>query len=158
MVESLAAVAWAFSTVKAVAQTEQGKKFIESVIGKLGEKLVAEPVAEKIGQLQKAIVQKLQGDPAAKAALAKASASGSEADLRGVAKYLDAAQKADQTFDKQVKTYVQDIQMLVQFDDVNAQNVQQIFGGQGLQVNSPQEQPIIQIQGNPILHFGKSQD
>jgi hypothetical protein len=33
MFESLAAVAWAFSTVKAVAQTEQGKKFIEATIG-----------------------------------------------------------------------------------------------------------------------------
>lgn len=41
-------------------------------------------------------------------------------------------------------------------DDVNAKNVQQIFGGQGLQVNEKQDQPIIQIQGNPTLHFGKS--
>jgi hypothetical protein len=26
-----------------------------------------------------------------------------------------------------------------------------VFGGQGLQVNEKQDQPIIQIQGNPIM-------
>ncbi len=36
MLESLAAVAWAFSTVGAVAQSEPGKKFIEATIGQKG--------------------------------------------------------------------------------------------------------------------------
>jgi hypothetical protein len=155
MIEALTAVAWAFSTVKAVAQTEQGKKFIESVIGKLGEKLVAEPVAEKIGGLRRAIVAKLQGNPAAVEALAKAEAFGSEDDLKDVANYLDMVARKDGAFAEQMKGMVQEIQTLVQFDDVNAQNVQQIFGGQGLQVNAAQEQPIFQIQGNPTFHLGQ---
>ena len=59
-------------------------------------------------------------------------------------------------FVEMVKPIAQEIhQVVVQFDDVNARNVQQIFGGQGLQVNEKQDQPIIQIQGNPTLHFGK---
>lgn len=34
------------------------------------------------------------------------------------------------------------------------QNVMNVFGGQGLQVNEKQDQPIMQIQGNPTLNFG----
>ena len=33
-------------------------------------------------------------------------------------------------------------------------NVMNVLGGQGLQVNEKQDQPIIQIQGNPTLNFG----
>jgi hypothetical protein len=60
---------------------------------------------------------------------------------------------------------VQDIQPLVTEiiqviqNNVDAKNVQQIFGGQGLMVTEKQDQPIIQIQGNPTLNFGdKSSD
>jgi hypothetical protein len=154
MMESLTAVAWAFSTVKAIAQSEPGKKFIEATIGKVAEKMT-EAGIKKIGELRAAIVAKLQGNPAAVEALAKAEAFGSEDDLKDVANYLDMAARKDTAFGQQVQSLVQEIQTLVQFDDVNAQNVQQIFGGQGLQVNSSQEQPIFQIQGNPTIHIGQ---
>jgi hypothetical protein len=72
-----------------------------------------------------------------------------------VANYLDMAARKDAVFGQQLQSLVQEIKTLVQFDDVNAQNVQQIFGGQGLQVNAPQEQPIFQIQGNPTFHLGQ---
>jgi hypothetical protein len=158
MIESLTAVAWAFSTVKAIAQSEPGKKFIEATIGKVAEKMT-EAGIKKIGELRGAIVDKLRGNPAAVEALAKAEAFGSEDDLRDVANYLDMAARKDAAFAQQVQSMVQEINTLVQFDDVNAQNVQQIFGGQGLQVNAPQEQPIFQIQGNPTFHLGqKDQD
>jgi hypothetical protein len=153
MIESLTAVAWAFSTVGTIAQSEPGKKFIESTIGKVAEKMT-EAGIKKIGELRSAIVAKLQGNPAAMEALAKAEASGSKHDFQVVANYLD----QDQSFVQQMHGLVQEIQTLVQFDDVNAQNVMQVFGGQGLQVNEKQDQPIIQIQGNPTLIFGKSQD
>ncbi len=45
-------------------------------------------------------------------------------------------------------------QMIVQMENVNARNVQQIFGGQGLMVTERQDQPIFQSQGNPTFHLG----
>jgi hypothetical protein len=153
MIESLTAVAWAFSTVGAIAQSEPGKKFIEATIGKVAEKMT-EAGIKKIGELRAAIVAKLQGNPAAVEALAKAEAFGSEDDLKDVANYLDMAARKDTAFAQQVQSMVQEIKTLVQFDDVNAKNVMQVFGGQGLQVNEKQEQPIFQIQGNPTINLG----
>jgi hypothetical protein len=116
MIESLTAVAWAFSTVKAIAQSEPGKKFIEATIGKVAEKMT-EAGIKKIGELRAAIVAKLQGNPAAVEALAKAEAAGSEDDLKDVANYLDMAVRKDAAFADQVKGLVQEIQTLVQIQD-----------------------------------------
>ncbi len=116
MIESLTAVAWAFSTVKAIAQSEPGKKFIESTIGKVAEKMT-EVGIKKIGELRGAIVAKLQGNPAAVEALAKAETFGSEDDLRDVANYLDMAARKDAAFAQQVQSLVQEIQTLVQIQD-----------------------------------------
>jgi dihydroneopterin aldolase len=136
MIESLAAVAWAFSTVKAIAQSEPGKKFIESTIGKVAEKMT-EAGIKKIGELRGAIVAKLQGNPAAVEALAKAEAFGAEDDLRDVANYLDMAARKDAVFGQQVQSLVQEIKTLVQFDDVNAENSLQFFGNVEQVVNQP---------------------
>ena len=135
IIESLTAVAWAFSTVKTIVQTEQGKKFIDSVIGNVAETMTKAGI-QKIGELREAIVQKLQGNPAAKEALEKAETFGSEDDFRDVASYLDMAARKDDAFAKQVQSLVQEIKMLVQFDDVNARNAQQIFSGTGQQFNN----------------------
>jgi hypothetical protein len=116
MIESLTAVAWAFSTVGAIAQSEPGKKFIEATIGKVAEKMT-EAGIKKIGELRGAIVAKLQGNPAAVEALAKAEAFGSEDDLKDVANYLDMAARKDTAFAEQVKGLVQEIQTLVQIQD-----------------------------------------
>jgi hypothetical protein len=122
MIESLTAVAWAFSTVGAIAQSEPGKKFIEATIGKVAEKMT-EAGIKKIGELRGAIVQKLQGDPAAKAALDKAEASGAENDLRDVAAHLDMLQRQDTAFAQQVQSLVQEIRScVVQGDDAMVQN------------------------------------
>ena len=135
MIEYLTAVAWAFSTVKAIAQTEQGKKFIESTIGKTAEKMT-EAGLQKIGELRHAIVAKFKNNPAAEEALKKAEAFGTENDLRDVANYLEMAARQDDRFAQQVQSLVQEIKMIVQFDDVNAKNAQQIFGGTGQQFNN----------------------
>jgi hypothetical protein len=157
MMESITAVAWAFSTAKMVLQSEHGKKFIESTIGKIAEKMT-ETSIKKIGELKEMIASKLQGNLAAVDAFSKAETFGSEQDLRAVAHYLSLAAKKDEMFAQQVQCLIQEIQTLVQFDDVNAQNAQQIFGGQGLQVNAPQKHPILQIQGNPTVVFGRESD
>jgi hypothetical protein len=116
MIESLTAVAWAFSTVGAIAQSEPGKKFIESTIGKVAEKMT-EAGIKKIGELRGAIVAKLRGNPAAVEALAKAEAFGAEDDLKDVANYLDMAARKDVAFGQQVQKLVQEIQTLVQIQD-----------------------------------------
>lgn len=116
MIEPLTAVAWAFSTVKAIAQTEQGKKFIESTIGKTAEKMT-EAGLQKIGELRQTIVTKLKGNSAAEEALKKAETFGTEDDLRDVASYLDMAARKDDTFSKQVQRLVQEIKTLVQIQD-----------------------------------------
>jgi hypothetical protein len=116
MIESITAVAWAFSTVGAIAQSEQGKKFIEATIGKVAEKMT-EAGIKKIGDLRAAIVAKLQGNPAAVEALAKVEAFGTEDDLRDVAAHLDMAARKDVAFGQQVQSLVQEIQTLVQIQD-----------------------------------------
>ena len=83
-----------------------------------------------------------------------AAAKGSEPELKQIQDYL-LKEMENPEFMGMVQPIAQEIhQVMVQFDDVNAKNVQQIFGGQGLQVNERQDQPIVQIQGNPTLHFG----
>jgi hypothetical protein len=109
MIEPLTAVAWAFSTVKAIAQTEQGKKFIESTIGKTAEKMTETGI--------QTIVAKLKGNPGAEEALKKAQAFGTEDDLRDVANYLDMAARKDDAFAQQVQSLVQEIKTLVQIQD-----------------------------------------
>jgi hypothetical protein len=122
MIESITAVAWAFSTVGAIAQSEQGKKFIEATIGKVAEKMT-EAGIKKIGDLRGAIVAKLQGSPAAVEALAKVEAFGTEDDLRDVAAHLDMAARKDVAFGQQVQSMVQEIKScVVQGDDAMVQN------------------------------------
>ncbi len=122
MIESLPAVAWAFSAVKAIAQSEQGKNFIESVIGKSAEKLT-ETGFKKTEELRQAIGAKFQGNPAAQAALVKVEASGEEDNLRDIAKYLDTAVQEDAAFAQQVQSLVQEItSCVVQGDDAMIQN------------------------------------
>lgn len=128
-------------------------KFVEGGAGELGKKLT-EPVAEKVMQLGSAVWNRIKGEPNAAGLLKAVEAQQPEA-IAELEKGLNRLWKQDKTFAQEIQPLVQEIhQMLVKFDDVNAKNVQQIFGGQGLQVNEKQEQPIFQIQGDPTFHFG----
>ena len=128
-------------------------KLYEGVGSKLGEKVVeaaAMPI-QKLGQLvwDRCFKGKQGADK-----LLEDAAKGSEPELKQVQKYLSKEMEKPE-FREMVKPIAQEIhQVIVRFDDVNAKNVQQIFGGQGLQVNEKQDQPIIQVQGNPTFHFG----
>jgi hypothetical protein len=132
-------------------------KFYEGVSSKLGEKVVEKAIAP-IEALGKLLWNRcFKGKPETKQLLDKAELNDIQA-IETLKNYLTKALENPQ-LKAEVEPIVQQIhQTIVQFDDVNAENVQQIFGGQGLQVNAKQEQPIIQIQGNPVLHFGKSSD
>lgn len=129
-------------------------KLYEGVGSKLGEKVVTAATApiQKLGQM--VWERCFKGKPGTDKLL-EAAAKGAQPELKQVQEYL-LKEMENPAFVEMVKPIAQEIhQVVVQFDDVNARNVQQIFGGQGLQVNEKQDQPIIQIQGNPTLHFGK---
>jgi uncharacterized protein (DUF3084 family) len=130
-------------------------KFVEGSAGELGKELT-KPVAEKVKQLGNAVWQRIKGEPKAAELLKAVEANQPEA-IATLEKGLHRLWEQDQQFAQEIQPLAQEIQqMLVQIETVNAKNVQQIFGGQGLQVNEKQDQPIIQIQGNPTLNFGSS--
>ena len=128
-------------------------KLYEGMGSKLGEK-VAEVASAPIQKLGQAVWNRcFEGKPVTEKMLA-AAAKGLEPELKQIQDYL-LKEMENPEFMGMVQPIAQEIhQVMVQFDDVNAKNVQQIFGGQGLQVNERQDQPIVQIQGNPTLHFG----
>jgi hypothetical protein len=120
--EPIIAVAWAFSTVSAIANSDPGKKFIEGMIGTLAEKITGEGLT-KVEHLRKVIVLKLQGNPAAVEALAKVETCGTEDDFLNVANYLDMAARKDAAFDWQVQSLVREIRTCVaQGNDAIMQN------------------------------------
>ena len=128
-------------------------KLYEGMGSKLGEK-VAEVASAPIQKLGQAVWNRcFKGKPGTEKTL-EAAAKGSEPELKQMRDYL-LKEMENPEFVGMVQPIVREIhQVLVQMDDVNAKNVQQIFGGQGVQVNERQDQPIVQIQGNPTLHFG----
>jgi hypothetical protein len=132
-------------------------KFYEGVSSKLGEKAVETALAP-IKALGKLLWDRcFKGKPGTAELVAQAE-KGDAVAMGTLKEYLTKALE-DQQFKAQVEPIVQQIhQTIVQFDDVNAENVMQVFGGQGLMVTAKQDQPIIQIQGNPTLNFGKSSD
>jgi hypothetical protein len=131
-------------------------KFYEGVSSKLGEKVVEKALApiEALGKLlwDRCVL----GKPKVEALVAQAEKQDDVA-IEKLKEHLAIAFE-DQKLKAEVDSIVQQIDTIVQIDDVNAKNVQIISGGQGLQVNEKQDQPIIQIQGNPTLNFGKSSD
>jgi hypothetical protein len=130
-------------------------KLYEGLGSKLGEKVV-EAASLPIQQLGQVVWNRcFQGKPGTDTLLA-AAANGSEPELKQIRAYL-LKEMENPTFVEMVKPIAEEIhQVIVQMDTIHARNVQQIFGGQGLQVNERQDQPIIQIQGNPTLHFAPS--
>ncbi|MFZ9739779.1 MAG: hypothetical protein ACO3EZ_17425 [Prochlorotrichaceae cyanobacterium] len=134
------------------------EKFYEGAATKLGEQaveLLPEKVkggVQRLGQLiwQRGLSQKPNSD-----ALLQAAAEGStahQAQLQGAIEEVlqdpDLAQTA-----KQLATEIYQTINITQ----EGKNVMNVMGGQGLQVNEKQDQPIIQIQGNPVLNFGVSE-
>jgi hypothetical protein len=130
------------------AQSEPGKKFIESIIGKLGEK-VLEGGLEKIHQLRQLIVQKLSGNPKATRALEEAS-TGDQTALRSVAAHLELEMNEDEAFAAQVKQIAQEI---VNIGTISGQNVQNVFGGQAQQITG-EKANVYQIGDNANITIG----
>jgi hypothetical protein len=116
-------------------------KFYEGVSSKLGEKVVEKALAP-IEALGKLLWNRcVQGKPKIEALLAQAEQKDDLA-IEKLKEHLAIALE-DQKLKAEVEPIVQQIhQTIVQFDDIIARNVQQVSGGQGLQVNDPKSQVI----------------
>jgi hypothetical protein len=127
-------------------------KFYEGLGSKLGEKVI-EAAAAPIQKLGQAVWNRcFKGKPGTDRLL-EAAAKGSEPELKQVRDYL-LKEMENPDFVSMVKPIGQEIhQVIVEMEYVNARNVQQIFGGQGLQVNDPKSQ-VIQAGDNAKFYFG----
>ncbi len=128
-------------------------KFYEGVGSKLGEKAV-EMLPEKVKQLGQLIWEKcLRGQPGTEQLL-QSAADGSVDEQRKLAEYLHKFLDANADLRQEAQKLAEEIQIEVTHNDIHAKNVLYATGqSQALQVNDP-NQPVIQIQGNPTIHFG----
>lgn len=121
-----------------------------TAVGKLTESLT-EDVRQQLGQKLQAIKQligdKFQGR--AKAALARAD-QGNDADIETFTSYLGVAMAEDADFAQRVRALAHDIQQVIKIDQSQGQNVQNVFGGEGNQVNHPDGPVIMGGSGNTI--------
>lgn len=154
MVEPLTVVALAFSTVKAVANSEPGKKFVEGVIGKVAENFT-EGSLKKVGELRQAIVDKLRGNSEAVQALKDVKETGSETALRDVADYLNVAMRKDETFARQVLQLTQEIQQEVNINQMQGGEVWNVVGNAQKNVFSDNKAPIVKDNtGTVNINYG----
>jgi len=127
-------------------------KLYEGAGSKLGEKAISAATVpiQKLGQV--VWDRCFKGKPGADKLLEQAAA-GSQPEMEKLKAYLLKALE-DQQLAQEVEPIAQEIhQVLVQFDDINARNVQPIYGGQGLQVNDPKSQ-VIQTGDHAKFYFG----
>lgn len=124
-------------------------KFYEGAGSKLGEVVVTR-ATEAIQKLSNLVWQRcFKGKPDAKQLVEKAG-QGSEAETKTLKAYLDKALTPEAELTREVKPFVQEIhQVIVQMENVSAENLMQVFDGQGLQVNNPSA-PTIQAKDSPI--------
>ncbi|MEM7067050.1 MAG: hypothetical protein AAF572_28285 [Cyanobacteria bacterium P01_B01_bin.77] len=121
-----------------------------TAVGKLTEALTEDArkqLTQKLQSLKELIGSKFQGK--AKAALARAD-RGDETDKDTVTKYLGMAMAEDPAFAQQVRALANDIEQVIKIDQVQGQNVQNVFGGEANQVNNPQGPVIMGGSGNTI--------
>lgn len=142
----------AFAFLSHFVQTEPGKKFIESIVGKLGEKTL-EAGLKKANELKQKVVKKLQGNAAAERAIAAAEVGDPEG-LQEVGAFLQLAMTQDEEFATQLRQIAEQI---INVGKIEGRNVQNIYSGQGLQVNDPKSQ-VIQAGENAKFYFGVKED
>ena len=121
-----------------------------TAVGKLTEALTEDArkqLGQKLQALKQLLSNKFQGR--AKSALVSAD-KGDETSISKVSSYLDIAMDEDAEFAQQVQTLAQDIQQLISIDQGQGQNIQNVFGGEGNQVNSPDGPVVMGGSGNTI--------
>ncbi|MGD1857304.1 MAG: hypothetical protein ACFB2W_23970 [Leptolyngbyaceae cyanobacterium] len=127
-----------------------GQKLEETAVNLGG--TVVEKANAKILQLGNLIWQRcFKGKPDGVAELPEQAAqSGAEAEQQKLADYLNKVLEQEDDFTKEVKQIAGELhQVMFEMKDINARNVQQVMGGQGLQVNDSNA-PVIQAKDSPI--------
>ena len=135
-------------------------KFFEGAASKVGEQAIellpskVKEALQRLGQLiwQRGLSQKLSQKPNPEALLTEAAA-GSATHQQELKAAIDEV-LADPNLAQEAQQLATEIYQTITIAHQEGQNVMNVFGGQGLQVNEKQDQPIIQIQGNPTLNFG----
>jgi hypothetical protein len=128
-------------------------KFFGSAASKLGEQTIdglpqkVKDGVQRLGQLlwQRGLSQKPNGEPLLQQAAA-GSATHQQELKDAIAEIL-----ADSEVMQQAQQLATEIHQTITIAHQEGKNQMNVFGGQGLQVNKKQDQPIIQIQGNPIM-------
>lgn len=125
-------------------------KFYYGVGSKLGE-LAVEKFPEKVKQLGQFVWEKCLRGKTDTDKLLEGAANGSEEEQKKLEAHLSEVLTSDPSFNQKVKQLATEIYQAIQ--EVDAHNVQQIFGGQGLQVNDPKA-PVIQAGENAKFYIG----
>jgi hypothetical protein len=126
--------------------------FYEGIGSKLGEKAV-EVLPEKVKQLGQLVWKNcLSSQPHMVETLQKA-ANGSTDDQEKLFLYIRETLDANTALNQDAKIIADEIHQVISLNNTNAENIQQIFGGQGIQINEKQDQPIMQFQGNPTINI-----
>jgi hypothetical protein len=142
----------AFAFLSHFAQSEPGKKFIESIVGKLGEKTL-ETGLQKAGELKAIVIKKLRGNKQAEQAIAAAE-QGNQKALQTVGAYLNVAMMEDEAFATQVRQMAEQI---INIGKIEGRNIQTVYSGQGLQVNDPRSE-VIQNKGDITINHNYGKD
>ena len=108
---------------------------------------------EKIQQLGSLVWQRCFKGKGADVEQLPEKAAEDEAEQQKMAEYLNGVLEQSGEFTDEVKQIAGEIhQVLFEMKDINARNVMQVMGGQGLQVNDPQSQ-VIQAGDNNTFNF-----
>jgi ABC-type transporter Mla subunit MlaD len=124
-------------------------KLLDASLAKLSESLTEGTLSriKTLGtQLLQTIRSRFLNRPDAMKVLTAAE-QGSERDLSNLEKYLQEVLEQEPAFVEELQPIVQEIEQTIQIEAPSAKNIQQISGGQGLQVNDPQA-PVVQASGN----------
>lgn len=114
-------------------------KAFEKTIEKFTEATLA-----KIKVLRDKIWNKIHGNQEAEAAFASAE-KGSKPDLEKLAAYLQPVMKSDPNFAQEIQKLAHDIQQEINIGQIQGQNLQNVYGGEGQQNNANNTNaPVIQ--------------
>ena len=134
-------------------------KFLEGSAIELGRK-TTDNITKLIRKLGETIwLKAIKGKPKAEKALAEAAQESSE-DFQKLENYLNALWKADEAFGEEIQTLVQEIHQTIQFEEVDAENVMNVFsGGTGHMYNNKDIHPNSSVQqGNISNYYGIKPD
>ncbi len=120
-------------------------KLLDAALGRVGESLTEGAIAQvkRTGeQLRQVIIQRAKPDQQAAVAAALEQADLPERRQK-LEQWLEKGMAQNTQFAQELRQLAQGIEQVIQIEDVQAKNIQQVFGGQGQQVNDPQA-PVIQ--------------